>query len=187
MKHRLKAAALAGLLGAMPLLTQAAVIQSNYTFVGGTTWLADFTVLQDGNPAQISGFTIYFPENLFANLSLAAAPATWDSLVIQPDSGLMAAGYLDSFALTNASAIGAGGSQGGFRVQFNHLAATTPPALSFDINDAAFNVVFSGTTVVTAVPEPASVLLASLGLCGLLAAVRKKTACAAPLALETTA
>ena len=185
MTHRLRTAALTALLSAMPLLSQAAVVQSNYTPLSGNTWLADFTVINDGSPLQITGFTIYFAEDLFANLSLVGSPSTWDSLVIQPDTGLMAAGYLDSFVVTGA--IAAGGSQGGFRVQFDHLAGTTPPALRFDINDPAFNVVFSGTTLVSVVPEPASLLLASVGLCGLLAATRRQRRSVSQDASEVTA
>lgn len=187
MTHRLKAAALAALLSAMPLLSRAAVVQSDYTLLSGNTWLADFTVINDGNPSQITGFTIYFSEDLFANLSLVGSPSTWDSLVIQPDTGLPAAGFLDSFVLLEADAIGAGGSQGGFRVQFDHLAGTPPPALRFDINDPSFNVVFSGTTLVSVVPEPASMLLASLGLCGLLATTRRQRSRASQDASEMTA
>ena len=187
MKHRLKTAALAALMSAIPLLSQAAVVRSDYTLLSGNTWLADFTVINDGNPSQITAFTIYFPESRFGNLSLVGSPSTWDSLLIPPDGGLPAAGYLDSFVVHAADAIGAGGSQGGFRVQFDHLTGTTPAALSFDINDLSFNVVSSGTTLVSVVPEPATVLLASLGLGGLLAATRRQAGRALQRASEKPA
>lgn len=187
MKLRLKTAALAALLSAMPWLSQAAVVHSDYTHVSGSTWMADIAVVNDGSPAQITGFTIYFAETLFTNLLLSGSPATWDTLLIQPDTGLPAAGFLDSFAINDADAIGAGGSLGGFRVQFDYLGATVPTALSFDINDRAFNVVFSGTSQVTVVPEPGSLLLGSLALLGLAATTRRQRSPAPQSASEITA
>lgn len=190
MTHRLKTTALAALLSALPLSSQAAVVQGDYQLVSGNTWLADFTVVNDGNPGRITGFTIYFADDLLSNLSLLGAPSTWDSLLVPPDAALSAAAFLDSFVISDADAIGAGGSQGGFRVQFDYLRGAVPPALSFDINDASFNVLFSGTTQVSAVAEPASMLLASLGLFGLLASTRRpggRTTHAAQKTSEITA
>lgn len=172
MKRPLIAALSAALLACMPALSQAAVVHSDYTLIAGNSWYADFTVVNDGSPAQITGFTIHFDESVFSSLSLVDSPATWNTLLIPTDLQLPAAGFLDSFVIDGADAIGAGQSQGGFRVKFDHIPGGTPPALSFDINDPSFNVLFSGTTLVTAVPEPASVLLAALGLCGVLAAAR---------------
>src|SRR4051812_47976969 len=103
MMHRLKAAALAALVSGMPLLSQAAVVRSDYRLVSGNTWFADFTVVNDGSPSPITGFTIYFPEGRFGSLSLVGSLSTWDSLLIQPDPVLMAPGYLDSFVLSAGS------------------------------------------------------------------------------------
>lgn len=164
MKRPIAAAACSLLAMCLPSLSAAAIVHSDYVLVAGNTWTVDFTIVNDGSPAAITGFTIYFPEAQFANLSLLASPSTWDTLLIPPDALLPADGFLDSFVLDGANAIGAGASLGGFRVRFDH-AGGVPQALAFDINDASFNVLFSGTTVVTAIPEPASHLLAALAVC----------------------
>jgi hypothetical protein len=62
-----------------------------------------------------------------------------------------------------------------------------PSALSFDINDRAFNVVFSGTSQVTVVPEPGSLLLGSLALLALVATTRRQRDRAPQPASEITA
>jgi hypothetical protein len=151
-----------------PLLSQAAAIKSTYSPLGGADWSVALTVSNDGVPASIIGFTVYFPETRYTNLQLTAAPAGWDPLVTQPDLGLPAAGFLDFIGLTPADVIGAGQSLGGFVGKFTLLGGGVPAALPFTINDAAFNVLFSGSTNVAVVPEPATVLLALLGLaaCG---------------------
>ncbi len=157
----------------MPSLTQAAVVHTDYTLIGGNTWYADITVRNDGQPAQISGFTVYFSETAFANLTLEASPASWDTLLIAPDLGLPAAGFLDSFAIDSADALDPGEVVAGFRVRFDSLVGV-PGAVSFDIVDSAYNVLFSAQSAVTAVPEPASALLALLGL-GIAAGARRRS------------
>ena len=145
-------------------LSQATVINSVYTPLGGSTWLVDFTLVFDGSPSSITNFTVDFPS--FSNLVLVASPATWDTLLVQPDAGIPDPGYLDSLALTPAAALTAG-SLGGFQVQFTF--AGTPGPLPFVISDATFTPVFAGVT--TVVPEPAAWLMFALGLAGM--AVRR--------------
>ena len=41
--------------------SQATVINSAYTSLGANSWLVDFTITNDGNPASFAGFTIDFP------------------------------------------------------------------------------------------------------------------------------
>ena len=147
---------------------------------GGNHYLAEFAVKNDGAPATISGFTIFFDETKYSNLSLLASPSTWDSLLIQPDLGLPAPGFLDALVLDPLNALASGQTQSGFNVTFDYIGQALPGALPFDINDSNFNVLFSGitTTVPGAptggqIPEPGAVWLALLAV-GCLAATRVK-------------
>ena len=155
------AAALAG-----PLHAAAAGVNATYHSLSGSQWAVDFTVTGDGTPTVINDFTIYFPDTSFAALSLAASPTNWDTLLVQPDTALHSAGFLDSLAL--ATGLGNGVSLSGFEVKFDFLGAGNPPALRFDVNDANFHAVYSGLTSVTAVPEPAMawLILAGVGAIG---------------------
>ncbi|MEJ6000809.1 hypothetical protein [Paucibacter soli] len=146
----------------------AATINSVFTPLGGNSWTADFTVLGDGTPASLSGFTVFFAETDFSNLQVLGSPASWDSLVAQPDTGIPAAGFFDSVMLNRALGLGAGQSQGGFVVKFDYLGATAPGSLHYEITDENFQLLASGQT--TLVPEPAgwAQLCGGLGLLGLL-------------------
>ena len=157
---------LASIIGAAaliaPLHAVSAGINATYHPLTGSQWAVDFIVTGDGTPAVINDFTIYFPETSFAALSLASSPANWDSLVVQPDTALHSAGFLDSLAL--GAGIGNGTSVSGFGVKFSYLGSGNPPPLHFDINDANFHAIYSGLTSVTAVPEPETAWLMLLGL-----------------------
>ena len=160
MKSHLAAIVTAALTLAAPL-AQATVINSAYTRIGDNTWLADFTIFNDGTPTSFAGFTIDFPNA--TGLTLVGSPATWDSLVVQPDASIPDPGFLDSFAILSSNVLAAGQSQGGFRVSFNY--AGTPGGLPFVVNNAAFAPLFTGiTTVTTPIPEPSTVLMMALGL-----------------------
>ena len=149
----------------------AAAIQATYTPHGGIAWSAAFTVTNNGDAMPISEFTVFFSEALFTNLSLGAPPANWDSIVIQPDTGIPAAGYLDALAPNSNDALGLGASQAGFVVSFDFLGQGAPDALPFDIVDPNnnFAVVSSGRTTSVfpdagTVPEPGALSLALLAL-----------------------
>lgn len=165
---------LAAVLAAASLGSQAAVVTSHYTAGTGTRWTVDLTVANDdGAPPLLSGFTVYFSENLFAGLQLLATPTTWDSIVIEPDPAIPDAGFLDSYAVDPADALAPGQSQAGFRVAFDYLGQGAPQSLFFEIVDANYAVLASGQSVVTlapqAVPEPGSIVLAGLALAALCA------------------
>lgn len=65
-------------------MVPAAVVTAQFTPQGGDIWAAKFTVHNDGTLPSIRGFTIYFPESAFSTPSLANAPITWDTIVVQP-------------------------------------------------------------------------------------------------------
>jgi hypothetical protein len=140
----------------------AAQVTASFTQVSGVSWTVDLVATNDGAPEVLSGLTVYFSESLFADLTLEASPATWDSIVIQPDSALPSAGFLDTFAIEPGDALTLGQSQDGFRVGFTFSGTGAPPMLPFDIVDSEFNVLFAGTT--TPVPEPGGWLMLMVGL-----------------------
>jgi hypothetical protein len=162
MKRHLSNIAGAAALALAASLSQATVIHSAYTPLGGDAWLVDFTVTNDGNPASFAGFTIDLPNA--TGLRLVASPATWDSAVFQPDASLPDAGFLDSFAVSAANRLSAGQSIGGFGVSFMYAAGAIPGALPFMVYSETFAPLFVGNTTVTAVPEPPTIFLAALGL-----------------------
>jgi hypothetical protein len=140
---------------------KAASIDAVYQWLGGTDWQVAFTLHADGTPASVSEFSVYFPETSFSTLTLQASPATWDSLVVQPDTALASAGYLDGLLPAPAPGLTAGQSQAGWLVKFSYLGAGQPGALNFDILDENFAVVASGQTAV--VPEPSQYALLLVG------------------------
>lgn len=144
--------------------TSAAEVKAEYRPLGANDWTVNFTVQNDGTLSSIGGFTIFFPEAEFSALSLIGAPATWDSLVVQPDLGIPAAGFLDSFAIDVSDRLASGDSVGGFEIGFMFLGAGAPGRLAFDIVDSNFQVVFSGFTAVSVVPEPPMAVFLVLGL-----------------------
>lgn len=152
----------------------ATTLNSSFTHLSGNSWSVNLTVLADGLPPSVYAFTSYFSETDYANLEVLASPAAWDSLVVQPDLGIPAAGYLDSQLLIPANGLTAGQSQGGFVVKFNYLGAGAPGSLPFEIRDENFNVLASGQT--TVVPEPArwGMSLLGLGVLGFWAARRQR-------------
>lgn len=146
----------------------AAQINASYSQVSGASWAVDFAVTNDGAPTEITGFTIYFSEMLFADLVVDASPAQWDSIAIQPDLNLQSPGFLDSVLLGGSAPLTLGQTQGGFRVAFTFLGVGSAPMLAYDIVDQNFNVLFSGVTAAP-IPEPATAVLTGLGLLGFLA------------------
>lgn len=149
----------AGCLGAA-----AATVTSTYTQRAGADWSVQFDIRNDSLPS-IAHFTIYFDQGSYTNLVLTGTAPDWDSLLVPPDAGVPADGFLDALALDAADALAPGAAVGGFSVQFSYLGAGAPGALAFDIVDADFNVVESGRTqpvYINQVSEPGA--LALLGL-----------------------
>lgn len=151
-------------LGVLALAAQSAQLNSSFHQGVGNSWILDLTLVADGSPTEVRGFSAYFADGPFADLLLLGSAASWDSLVIQPDAALASAGFLDAQLLSGPGLM-PGQSLGGFSVQFSYLGSGRPPELPFEIVDAGYQVLYSGiTTPVTPVPEPASPVLLLLGL-----------------------
>jgi hypothetical protein len=166
----------------VPLIANAAVVTSVFTPLGGAKWSVELGVTNDSSATPISEFTVYFPEANFANLALTASPPSWDTIVLQPDLGIPAPGLVDGLVLDLADSLEQGDSIGGFKLIFDLLGAATPFDLPFEVYDADFNLLDSGSTTVRlvdpgggggTVPEPSSLLLAFLGQVGAVSVSRR--------------
>ena len=131
----------------------------------GSSWQAQLAVTNDGAPAQIGHFTLYFDETMFSGLSLLQSPPGWDSVVVPPDALIPAPGFLDALVLPGTPPLVLGQTQGGFTVGFAYSGMGVPGPLHFEIIDDGFNVLFQGQTLT--VPEPHAWQLSLLGLAAL--------------------
>lgn len=164
-------AALAMLIG-MPVC-HATLISYSATNVAESTWRYDYSIANDTLLDSLEEFTIYFDQDLFANLQVANSPLSWDSLVVQPDEFLQSDGFFD--ALTLDLGLSPGGTLAGFSVLFDFLGSDAPGSQRFEVvNPISFDVLDAGFTQpqVTSVPEPSPLALLSLGLLGVLFARR---------------
>lgn len=166
--------------GAAP--ARAAAVTYQATALGGDAWRYDYVVKNDGSPAVIQEFTIFFELGLYADLAVAASPAGWDAQVVQPDANIPADGFFDALDL------GAGllsGEEALFSVTFTYSGAGTPGAQSFDIVDPlTFAVIDSGRTLAAVpVPEPGTAWLLLAAAAALLVWRRRR----APMALGSAA
>lgn len=145
---------------------RAALITTEFSELVGNQGTVDIN-LSLASGENFSGFSLYFSENLFADLNIIFSPADWDSIVVQPDA-LLGAGLFDSYNP-------AGLSSGVARVSFTYLSTLPFDVLAYDFYDADFSIVESGSTtnVTTSVPESSSIILLLLGLIAV--ALRKST------------
>lgn len=169
--RRLLGVLLTGLLGAMlPCAATATVVTQTLIPAGGNTWSAEFNVANDGSLPAIESFTIYLDFGLATNLVMTDSPAAWDSIVVQPDDALGAAGYFDALLTDALGAISPGAEASGFSVQFAWAGPGAPGLFSFTVNDSlTFDVLEAGRTTAadadpSLIPEPPSVALAALAL-----------------------
>ena len=160
-------------------VSQATVVNGDFTNAGGIAWTVDFKVTNDGTLPLVGNFTVFFDYGSASNLVLVSSPANWDTLVLQPDDGLASAGYLDSLPLDAGNKLSNGQSIRGFTARLDWSAAVAPNSFVYTINDDSFNVLETGTTAATSapIPEPANYALLTIGLLGILALVKlRKTA-----------
>ncbi len=150
-----------------------AVVTATFQQLSGSTWAIDLEVTNDGDPDEITGFTVYFSDTAFAELTVAQSPNGWDSIAIQPDPVLKSAGFFDSLLLDPGAPLMLGEAQSGFRAEFTLLGADAPQMLPFDIVDRDFNVLFSGVTT-PPIPEPAAGGMFITGVGVILAALQRR-------------
>lgn len=142
---------------------QATTLSYSTTQLGEHRWRYDYTIHNDSLSQSLQEFTIYFNEKMFANLVDESTVAGWDLLLIQPDSGIPAAGFLDGLAL--GEGIAAGASLAGFSVSFDYAGLGLPERQPFSIVDpATFVEIDSGLTDSAAIPLPGTLGLVGLGL-----------------------
>lgn len=138
---------------------QAALITTNFSELTDNTGTLDIQfTLAAGE--TVEGFSLYFSETLFSDISIVSSPDNWDSLIFQPDA-LLGAGLFDNFNV-------AGLISGSARIAFTFLGSSALPTLNYDLYNADFQITESGTAtpVSASVTEPSSLLLI---LCGLFA------------------
>jgi len=145
----------------------AGVVDYTATNISGNQWRYDYTINNPTPGLAFDEVTIYFAEGVYELLTDATAPAGWDPLAIDPDSGIPADGFYD--VLNLGGLLGDGETVTGFSVNFNFLGAGTPGAQSFDlILSQDFSITYSGRTAAFGtpgqVPEPTSLALVALGL-----------------------
>jgi hypothetical protein len=146
----------------------ATTISYDLANLGGNQWEYTYSVANDSLGSAIEEFTIYFGVGFYDNLAVTSSLASWDQLAINPDPSIPADGFYD--ALTLATGIAPGATEGGFSVSFDWLVAGIPGSQPFDVvNPSTFDVLDSGTTVTTTpIPEPGTLLLLGSGLIGLI-------------------
>lgn len=153
----------------------AGVVDYTVTNISGNQWRYDYTINNPTPGLAFDEVTIYFTEGVYELLTDATAPAGWDALAIDPDSGIPADGFYD--VLNLGGLLSDGETVTGFSVGFTFLGAGTPGAQSFDlIYSRDFSVAYSGRTAAIAapgqVPEPTSLGLALIALGGVVVAKR---------------
>lgn len=144
-------------------VASAASVTYQITSLGGAAWRYDYALSNDTSGVAVDEFSIYFGQSLYENLRLPTGAADWDLVLLQPDSGLPAAGVFDGLAL--GTLLEPGQTITGFSVVVDYLAAGTPGSQDFEFLDSAtLQVIESGVTVPEPLPEPVSSTLTGLGL-----------------------
>lgn len=147
-------------------ISQATVVNGDFTNASGIAWTVDIKVNNDGTLPLVGNFTVFFDYGSASNLVLVSSPSNWDTLVLQPDDGLASAGYLDSLPLGSANSLANGESISGFKVKFDWSSGVSPSRFLYSINDQNFLPLETGSTTpsLSNVPEPASGYIFAIGL-----------------------
>jgi hypothetical protein len=140
--------------------SSAAIITYTTSNNGAGNWTYNYTIAATSSDSVVQELTIYFDPLLYADLILDATPIGWDSIVVQPDPGLPANGFVDALSL--GAGLSPGDQVSGISVSFSFLGNGMPGAQHFDIVDpTTFATISQGLTRTEAasVPEPGTVWL----------------------------
>lgn len=155
----------------------AASVTTQLSSVDADTWQASFLVLNDGSVTPLlEGITFYF-EPSASTFNVTGMPAGWNALISEPDP-LLGPGLVD-FAADPGPGLSTG-QQALYTVHFDWTGASPPSAsLPFEIYTQTPDFTVLGSGVTTAVPEPATAMLALTGGALLWARRRRAQAAAA--------
>lgn len=149
-------------------------ISYDLTKLAGNTWQYDFTVVNNSLAVPIGEFTLFFDYHTFANLIDVSEPAEYAGpavvqpvLPVNPLFPIAQDGFFDYLA--SDAGLAPSGTLGGFIVDVTYTGPGMPGGPQFQVVDANFNTIDSGSTTATAsVPEPAALGLLGIGLLGAL-------------------
>jgi hypothetical protein len=110
----------------------AQTISYTATDVSGSTWDYNYTITNN-TKSTIDEFTIFATLGQYSNLSVAASPSSFSSIVAQPDPGIPADGYFDAQAIS--AGLSAGRTLSGFSMQFTYSGSGSPGSQLFNIVD----------------------------------------------------
>ena len=166
MKYGLLFPCLAATALAFATPARAQSVQYDVSSLGANAWRYSYVIVNSSPTLQFDEVTIYFDVGSFQSLSLAATPAAWDPLVIQPDSAIPADGFLDVIHPGGPVAMGA--SFSGFSIDLAYLGTGTPGAQRFELYDSSdFSLRYVGETTlqdISPVPEAPTLALLLVGL-----------------------
>jgi hypothetical protein len=159
----------------LPGVVSAITIGFDLQALGGDHYRYTYTVTNDGSlgaGVALELFDILFPPDRYdeSSLTIVTPPAlqtAWSELILASAPGVPAA--YDVAALSGGLPDGARVT--GFAVAFQWLGTGSPGAQAFEVFDAQFNLLESGTTLPappTAIPEPGALALVGTGLVRLL-------------------
>lgn len=114
------------------------------TNLSSNLWRYDYSITNTLT-VPLNEITVFYDLSKYSELTLAASPSNWSSIVIQPDAGLPADGFFDTLALD--SGLSPGQTEGGFSIQFKYSGASAPGSQLFDFVDSeTFDILSSGDT-----------------------------------------
>lgn len=129
-----------------------------------------YTITNLSLTTPLDWFAIDFDTSLYdeSSLSITSVGAgSWSEQILASVPVFGVPAQYDAYT-TPGGALGIGDSATGFSVQFDWLGTGTPGSQAFTIYDSStFGVLSVGVTTTTAVPEPSTIALAVIGLCGM--------------------
>lgn len=141
----------------------------------------DYQIRNDGSVgagAAIGALDILFDPALFdeASLTIASVPASsdWSAMFLDSAPGVPAAFDLSA----SGTGLEPGATLAGFAVEFRWLGAGSPAAQGYEVYDpVSFDLLQTGTTAPTSVPEPLAATLLLVGCVALARAHRRRLVC----------